>query len=143
MVKVGDPLPVFIPEAQGKTCIIYFYPKDDTPGCTTEACGFRDEMERLSSKGVQVIGISPDTTESHEKFISKYQLNFILLPDIDKKIATAFGIVTEKKLLGLIKIGIERSTFIVNDKGVIIWMERNVSVFGHVERVCSAVEMLV
>jgi len=119
--------------SKGKV-ILYFYPKDNTPGCTTEACDFRDNLNLLKNYGITVIGISPDSVESHKKFKEKYQLNFILLSDPDKKVAEMFGAYGEKKSYGKVTKGIIRSTFYIED-GVIKKAWRNVRAKGHVERV--------
>ena len=119
--------------SKGKV-ILYFYPKDNTPGCTTEACDFRDNLNLLKNYGITVIGISPDSVESHKKFKEKYNLNFILLSDPDKKVAEMFGAYGEKKSYGKVTKGIIRSTFYIED-GVIKKAWRNVKAKGHVERV--------
>jgi len=119
--------------SKGKV-ILYFYPKDNTPGCTTEACDFRDNLNLLKNYGITVIGISPDSVESHKRFKEKYNLNFILLSDPDKKVAEMFGAYGEKKSYGKVTKGIIRSTFYIED-GVIKKAWRNVKAKGHVERV--------
>jgi peroxiredoxin Q/BCP len=102
-----------------KTTILYFYPKDDTPGCTAEACSFRDHYESLTKKGFQVIGVSPDTEKSHDKFKKKFDLPFQLVPDPDKTIVNAYGVWGWKKFMGREFEGVLRTTFIINKKGVI------------------------
>lgn len=102
------------------TTILYFYPKDDTPGCTAEACSFRDNYESLTKKGYQVIGVSPDAEEKHDKFKTKYDLPFHLVADTDKKIANAYGVWGLKKMYGKEYEGILRTTFIINTDGKII-----------------------
>jgi thioredoxin-dependent peroxiredoxin len=103
----------------GKKVVIYFYPKDDTPGCTAQACGFRDRNEDFVKQDVVVIGISADSPESHQKFISKYNLPFILLSDPDHKIAEYFGTWVEKSMYGKKYMGISRSTFVLDQSAVI------------------------
>ncbi|MCB9032632.1 MAG: thioredoxin-dependent thiol peroxidase [Chitinophagales bacterium] len=102
------------------TTILYFYPKDDTPGCTAEACSFRDNYESLTKKGYQVIGVSPDAEEKHDKFKTKYELPFHLVADTDKKIANAYGVWGLKKMYGKEYEGIFRTTFIIDTTGKII-----------------------
>lgn len=119
----------------GKTYVIYFYPKDDTPGCTKEACYFRDNMPHFDQLNIPVIGISPDTHESHLKFKTKYGLNFTLLSDPDHKICEAFDVWQEKDNFGKKYLGVLRSTFIIDEKGKISWIERPVQVEGHAERI--------
>lgn len=112
--------------------IIYFYPKDDTPGCTTEACYFRDSLERFNDLSVRVVGISPDSSSSHKEFADKYNLNFTLLADTEKVVCKQFGVLKETG-------GVERTTFLVDGEGVIQWIERPVKVEGHIERLLHAV----
>lgn len=121
--------------------VVYFYPKDDTPGCTAEACGFRDNLNRLQSTGAVVVGVSPDDAESHQKFIEKYGLNFDLLSDVDHKAAEAFGVWKEKQFMGRTYMGIERSTFLFKD-GKIAKAWQPVSVEGHVDAVLGALEQI-
>ncbi len=123
-------------EWAGKNVVLYFYPKDDTPGCTKEACAFRDELPSLTQLGALVVGVSPDDAASHQRFVSKYQLNFTLLADEERKLCNLFGV--SKKLFG-----IERTTFLINSKGRIAWIEKPVTVAGHVERVTEALRSLV
>lgn len=149
-VNVGDALPQFKAQDQegntlmtedflGTPAVFYFYPKDDTPGCTKEACGFRDNMNRLADYDIAVVGISPDSAESHQKFIDKYQLNFTLLTDEDKSLCQKFDVLQEKNTYGKKSIGVERTTFLVDRDGIIQWIERPVSVEGHVDRVIEAI----
>ena len=120
----------------GNFCVLYFYPKDDTPGCTIEACAFRDKMGKLKDLGIDrdviVLGISPDGKDSHQKFISKYQLNYPLIVDEKKELCQLFHVLNEK--------GLERTTFLIDPKGKIIWLERPVKVEDHVERVLEALK---
>jgi len=103
----------------GKKVIIYFYPKDDTPGCTKQACGFRDNYEKFINLGYVVIGISLDSTESHENFVKKYSLPFILLSDPELEVIKLYGVWQEKTNFGVTKFGVVRSTFIINEEGTI------------------------
>jgi len=122
---------------KGSQVILYFYPKDDTPGCTTQACDFRDSTTKLKDSGIVILGVSPDTTESHNNFRSKYSLPFELLSDPDKRVATLYGAYGEKKLYGKISVGIIRSTFIINADEKIEKIYRNVKATGHVERLIA------
>ena len=117
-----------------------FYPKDNTPGCTTEACDFRDNLARIEAMGVRVIGASPDSIASHEKFISKHELPFTLLSDADKTLAEPLGVWGEKKNYGKTYMGIIRSTFLVAGDGTIVEAWRNLRVKGHVDKVIAAIE---
>ncbi len=120
---------------KGKKVVLYFYPKDDTPGCTKEACGFQENLNPIKALGVEVIGVSPDSINSHKKFKEKYGLTFILLSDQDKKVAESYGAYGEKKMYGKVTKGIIRSTFIINENGEIEKAWRNVKVDGHVKAV--------
>jgi peroxiredoxin Q/BCP len=108
---------------RGSSYIIYFYPKDDTPGCTLEACGFRDSLPRFSAKGVRVLGVSPDSPEAHARFRKKYGLTFPLLSDPEKTLAKAYGVWVLKKLYGREYMGVQRSTFFVDRSGSVkkVW----------------------
>ncbi len=129
-LKEGDKAPAFTANDQngkqislsdyhGKEVILYFYPKDDTPGCTAEACSFRDNYQALLSKGFTVIGVSTDEEKSHQKFIKKFQLPFTLISDIDKKIVEAYGVWVEKNMYGRKYMGTARKTFIIDNNGII------------------------
>ncbi len=120
---------------KGKKVVLYFYPKDNTPGCTQEACDFRDNFNRLSSIGVVVIGVSPDSVESHKKFKAKHNLNFILLSDPNKEVAKLYGAYGEKKMYGKVTEGIIRSTFIIDEDQNIVKAWKNVKVNGHVDAI--------
>lgn len=122
---------------EGQPYVVYFYPKDDTPGCTKEACGFRDHLAELARVGVQVIGISPDSVGSHARFKDKYDLPFMLLSDDDRKTAKAFGVWVKKQRYGREYMGIERSTFLVGPDGRVQKIWRGVKVSGHVEAVLA------
>ena len=125
----------------GQNIILYFYPKDNTPGCTQEACDFRDNFNRLTSKAV-VIGISADSIESHKKFQTKHGLNFILLADPKHKLLEAYRAWGEKKNYGKTYMGIIRSTFLIDKDGIIKKIWKNVKVKGHVDEVIQAIEEL-
>ncbi len=122
-----------------KEVVLYFYPKDDTPGCTKEACSFRDASPKFSGKDVQVLGVSLDDLDSHSKFRSKYSLNFPLLSDSDHKVADAYGVYKLKNMYGKEFWGIERSTFIIDKSGKIKKTFRRVSVDGHTDEVLQNV----
>ena len=106
-------------EFYGKPVVLYFYPKDDTPGCTTQACTFRDQYEEFTSKNIQVIGISKDTPKSHQEFKQKYHLPFVLLSDNENEICEYFGVWIEKSMYGKKYMGIQRATFILDAHGII------------------------
>lgn len=149
-LKKGDKAPEFrLPSTTGKditlkefrgkkNVVLYFYPKDDTPGCTTESCTFRDDLSLYKSKDTVILGVSFDDLASHEKFAAKYELSFSLLSDEDKKTAKAYGAYKKKSLYGRSYMGIERSTFIIDKKGRIIKAFRKVKVDGHSEEVLVA-----
>ncbi|MCA9733381.1 thioredoxin-dependent thiol peroxidase [candidate division KSB1 bacterium] len=122
--------------------ILYFYPKDDTPGCTTEACDFRDNFASINKKGTVVLGVSPDDIQSHQKFISKQNLNFTLLSDPDHKVAEMYGAWGEKKNYGRVYEGLIRSTFIIGKDGLIKEAFYNVKATGHVQKVVARLESL-
>ncbi len=111
--------PVSLSDFKGKTVILYFYPKDATPGCTVEACDFRDNYQALQSKGLVVLGVSTDDEKSHAKFIGKFQLPFTLLADTDKQLVEAYGVWIEKNMYGKTYMGTARKTFIIDGEGKI------------------------
>ena len=136
-LKEGDKAPDFVGNDQngntislsdftGKTLILYFYPQDNTPTCTKEACNFRDNYQSLVDKGLSVIGVSFDTEKSHKKFIDKFQLPFPLIADPEKKIIEAYGVWGEKKLYGKVYMGTLRTTFIIDENGLIKHIIQNV-----------------
>lgn len=127
---------------QGNPVVVYFYPKDDTPGCTTEACNFRDSMNILQKTGVTVIGISKDGIKSHEKFKEKFGLNFPLASDEEGKTLDDYGVWVEKSMFGKKYMGIERATYLIDQNGRIARIWRNVSVPGHVDEILAAVKEL-
>lgn len=114
---------VTLSKLRGKSVLLYFYPKDNTPGCTKEACAFRDQFSVFKKKQLQILGVSPDSIESHQKFSTKFELPFPLLADVDKKIVQAYGVWGEKKFMGKTYDGTFRASFLINSKGVIqkIW----------------------
>ncbi len=124
-----------------KHLVLYFYPKDNTPGCTTEACDFRDNMNRLTRKAT-VVGVSPDSIKSHLKFQEKHGLNFTLLSDPNREVLKAFDAWGEKKMYGKVREGVIRSTFIIDPEGTIKKIWRNVKVKGHVEEVLETIKSL-
>lgn len=123
---------------RGKKVVVYFYPKDDTPGCTRQACDFRDNMARLEATGAVVLGISNDSMESHDKFRGKYSLPFELLSDADHSVAEKYGAWGEKKLYGKTSMGTIRSTFVIDEEGRVTAKWSNVRVDGHVDEVLAA-----
>ncbi|HTM45076.1 MAG TPA: peroxiredoxin [Polyangiaceae bacterium] len=127
---------------RGKPYVLYFYPKDNTSGCTVEACDFQAEIAQFSKIGVRVIGVSPDTSESHEKFGAKYGLKFTLLADTQRKLAESYGVWVLKKNYGKEYMGILRSTYLVNSKGVVQRAWRGVKVDGHVAAVAREAQQL-
>ena len=122
--------------------MLYFYPKDDTPGCTRESCAFRDGLDEIHSIGAEVIGVSGDSIESHKKFVKKYNLNFPLLSDESKKILHSYGVWKEKSLYGRKFMGIERTTFIIDENGKINDIFHKVKVDRHLEEVLGELDVV-
>lgn len=122
-------------QQRGKKVLLYFYPKDHTPGCTKEACAFRDHFARFEQKGVLVLGISKDSASTHTRFRQKHHLPFPLLVDADAKVCEAYGVINKKSLFGKTFLGIERSTFLIDETGIIRELWRKVKVPGHVEQI--------
>ena len=118
-------------DLRGKTVVLYFYPKDDTPGCTTEACEFRDEYDAYRERGVEVLGVSPDDVASHQKFKTKYELPFTLLADPDHKTADAYGVWGERSFAGKKYLGINRSTFVIDEEGKVSRAMLGIKPAGH------------
>jgi peroxiredoxin Q/BCP len=149
-LNVGDPAPDFrlastegreisLKEFRGKkNVVLYFYPKDDTPGCTKEACSFRDERPKFDKKDTVILGVSFDDLASHAKFAEKYKLPFTLLSDGDKAVATAYGVYKEKSMYGRTYMGIERSTFVIGKDGKIAQIYRKVKVDGHSDEILES-----
>lgn len=127
---------------KGKNVVLYFYPKDDTPGCTQESCDFRDNMGRLTKADAVVIGASRDDVKSHEKFKKKFEMPFDLVSDEDGTLCADYGVWVEKSMYGKKYMGIERSTFLIDGNGVIRAIWRKVKVDGHVDEVLTALESL-
>jgi thioredoxin-dependent peroxiredoxin len=150
MIKEGQKAPDFdlpssdggrvrLSDLKGKTVVLYFYPKDSTPGCTREACDFRDSQAKLKKKGVVVLGVSGDSISSHERFRDKFKLNFPLLSDDGKEIAKKYGAYGEKVMYGKKMMGLIRSTFVIDGAGVVRKIFPKVKVDGHVDEVIAAV----
>ncbi|MBD3299123.1 MAG: thioredoxin-dependent thiol peroxidase [candidate division Zixibacteria bacterium] len=148
-LKEGQAAPAFkLPDAdgnivslkdfKGQKVVLYFYPKDDTPGCTKEACSFRDGTAELKKKKAAVLGVSPDSVKSHGKFRDKFDLNFPLLADEDKKVVQAYGVWKEKSMYGRTYMGVERTTFIIDEKGKIARIFPKVKVDDHLDEVLEA-----
>jgi peroxiredoxin Q/BCP len=150
VLKAGDKAPEFaltdnegklhkLSDYQGQTIVVYFYPRDNTPGCTAEACSFRDAYADFREAGVEVIGISPDSEKSHSNFISKFELPFILLSDPDHSVCEAFGVWGPKKMAGREYEGVYRTTFIIGPDGVIKEVFEKVKPADHSQEVLAAV----
>ena len=153
MITSGKPAPDFslqdesgnivrLSDFRGKTILLYFYPKDDTPGCTKEACNFRDDYSAYEDAGVTILGISPDTTKSHAKFKTKYNLPFPLLADPEHQIAIAYGVWGRKKFMGKEYDGILRTTFLIGPDSAIIKVYENVKPAEHSVEVLAELENL-
>ena len=152
-VQIGDKAPDFtlptdgngtvtLSKLRGKPVVLYFYPKDDTSGCTAEACGFRDSFPDYGKTGAVVIGLSRDSVASHDKFKKKYQLPFTLASDSEGKVTEAYGVWVEKSMYGRKYMGIDRSTYLIDKDGVVRGAWRKVKVPGHVTEVLKAVQAL-
>ena len=152
-LEVGDKAPDFslptdgsgkvsLKELRGKTVVLYFYPRDDTPGCTAEACAFRESLPDFSKVKAEVVGISRDSVASHDKFKKKFKLTFPLASDEDGKVTEAYGVWVEKSMYGKKYMGIERATFLIDAKGVILEVWHKVKVDGHADEVLKAAEGL-
>lgn len=127
-------------ESKGKWVLVYFYPKDDTPGCTKEACSFRDNFPKFSKMGIQVYGISVDSVKSHKKFVEKFELPFTLLADEKKEVVEAYGVWGKKKFMGREYMGIARSSFLIDPEGKIAKVYENVKPEVHAEEVLEDVK---
>jgi len=127
---------------RGQPVVLYFYPRDDTPGCTREACAFRNRTTTFAQMGVQILGVSPDDVASHERFRDKFQLNFPLLADTAHKVAEKYGAWREKIRFGKKSMGIQRSTFLIDAEGVVRKVWKKVDVEGHDEAVLAALEAI-
>ena len=150
MIEEGKPAPDFelqsdsgdtvkLSELRGKTVVLYFYPKDDTPGCTTEACEFRDAYDAYRERGVEILGVSPDDVASHEKFKQKYELPFTLLADPGHKTAEAYGVWGERSLAGKKYMGINRSTFVIDEDGKVARAMLGIKPAGHASQVLEGI----
>jgi peroxiredoxin Q/BCP len=153
MLKEGDKAPDFqlsdqdghlvsLKSLEGQPVVLYFYPKDDTSGCTKEACGFRDARADYEPTGAQVLGVSPDGVPSHKKFADKYQLPFRLLADPETTVCQAYGVWKEKSMYGKTYMGVERTTFVIDRSGTIIRVFPKVKVDGHAAAVLEVVRRL-
>jgi peroxiredoxin Q/BCP len=134
--------PLKLSSLKGKSVVLYFYPKADTPGCTKEACGFRDEFPRIQAANTVVLGVSPDPVKAVSKFRTKYDLPFALLADEEHAIAEKYGVWVEKSMYGKTYMGVERSTFVIDPQGKIAQVFRKVKVDGHTEEVLAALSSL-
>jgi peroxiredoxin Q/BCP len=153
MLNEGDKAPDFtatddkgntvsLKDLRGKKIVLYFYPKDDTSGCTKEACDFRDNLARIKRKDAVVLGVSPDSEKKHAKFKDKYDLTFPLLADEEKKIVNDYGVWKEKSMYGRKYMGVERTTFLIDEKGKIAKIFPKVKVPGHVDQVLEALSAM-
>jgi thioredoxin-dependent peroxiredoxin len=131
---------VKLSDFKGKKVVLYFYPKDDTPGCTKEACNFRDGIAEIRKHGAVVLGVSADSVESHKKFKKKFDLNFQLLADTDRKIVESYGVWKEKSMYGKKYMGIERTTFVIDEDGKISHIFPKVKVDEHYDEVLAALD---
>jgi peroxiredoxin Q/BCP len=149
MLAEGDTLPkltvmdddgkaVETADLLGGTLVLYFYPKDDTPGCTSEASQFRDLHAKFEKKGARIVGVSRDSAESHRKFKAKYSIPFTLLADTDSRLCDAFGVIVEKNMYGKKSMGVARATFLIDERGAIVKVWRKVKVDDHADEVLSS-----
>ena len=147
-LQIGSPAPAFSANNQngelktlanysGKKLVLYFYPKDDTPGCTAEACSLRDNYEALLAQGYAILGVSPDKEAKHQKFIEKYNLPFDLLADTDNAVALAYGVWVEKSMYGRKYMGIARTTFVIDEKGNLSEIIDKVDTKHHADQIIS------
>jgi thioredoxin-dependent peroxiredoxin len=141
-LTADDGSKIRLSQFKGRPVVLYFYPKDDTPGCTREACAFRDQYAPLKRVGAVVLGISADSTESHARFRDKFELNFPLLTDTGHSVAEKFGAWREKNMYGKKSMGIQRSTFLIDSEGKIAKVWKAVKVDGHDEQVMKAISEL-
>ena len=146
--QIGDKAPAFRGENQkgekislgnftGRKLVLYFYPKDDTPGCTAQACNLSENYKKLQAQGYKVLGVSPDTAKKHQKFIEKYNLNFDLLADVNKETIQAYGVWVEKSMYGKSYMGVARTTFIIDEKGIILDVIEKVNTKEHTAQIIS------
>ncbi|MFZ9971445.1 MAG: thioredoxin-dependent thiol peroxidase [Bacteroidia bacterium] len=148
-LQIGQPAPDFsalnqhgntlsLADFAGKKLVLYFYPKDDTPGCTAEACSLRDHYSRFLNEGYAILGVSPDNSAKHLKFIQKYDLPFDLLADTDQAVANAYGVWVEKSMYGRQYMGIARTTFLIDEKGILTDIISKVNTKAHAEQILEA-----
>ena len=137
-LQLGDRAPAIKAVPKGKTTVVFFFPKADTPGCTQESCDFRDLSKKFTKKDVEIVGISPDKPEAQAKFATKYGLPYTFVPDPDHAIAEAYGVWKEKKNYGKTYMGIERTTFVIDKQGKIAQIYPRVKVAGHAEKVLES-----
>ena len=153
MVEIGQPAPAFtlhdqhgqtvsLEQFEGQAVVLYFYPKDDTSGCTTQACAFRDARADYERAGARVLGVSPDAVASHKKFVEKYELPFTLLADPEKTACEAYGVWKEKSMYGKTYMGVERTTFVIDPQGKVARVFPKVKVGGHSAAVLEALREL-
>ncbi|MEY3416936.1 MAG: hypothetical protein RL060_1047 [Bacteroidota bacterium] len=151
-LQIGDQAPAFqvkdqsgkniqLSDYKGHKLAIYFYPKDNTPGCTVQACNLRDNYEMLQNKGIQIVGVSIDSETSHEKFIKKFDLPFPLLADTDKAMVNQFGVWVEKSMYGKTYMGIARTTFLIDENGKIINIIAKVDTKDHTSQIINALQL--
>jgi peroxiredoxin Q/BCP len=151
MVETGKPAPDFslsdqhgkkvtLSKLKGSPVVLYFYPKDETPGCTKEACAFRDTYAQYEKAGATILGMSPDAVESHAKFAKKYELPFTLLADSEKSVCELYGVWKERNMYGKKSMGVERTTFVVDARGIVRRIFPKVKVDGHFEQVLEAIK---
>jgi len=149
MLKEGSNAPAFkttdangetvnLKDLRGQKVVLYFYPKDDTPGCTKEACSFRDAFSKFKKQGIALFGVSPDSEKSHQKFATKYKLPFTILADTDRSIVEAYGVWGEKKFMGRTYMGVNRTTFLIDEKGKIKKIFEKVKPEDHASEVLEA-----
>jgi peroxiredoxin Q/BCP len=151
-LKIGDSAPSFkgvdqdgnlieLGQFMGRKVVLYFYPKDDTPGCTAQACNLRDNLASLKSHGIEVIGVSIDSVKSHTKFVTKFELNFPLVSDENKEIVEAYGVWGLKKFMGKEYMGTNRTTFIIDEKGIIEGIISKPKTKSHAEEILSLLKL--
>ena len=151
MIEVGQAAPDFtLPDQigitttlsglRGSPIVLYFYPKDDTPGCTKQACGFRDDFSSYQARGATILGVSPDSSSSHAQFVQKFSLPFTLLADDERKVCEAYGVWKEKNMYGRKSMGVERTTFVIDTKGIVRAAFARVKVDGHSVAVLNAID---
>ncbi|WP_462279637.1 thioredoxin-dependent thiol peroxidase [Salinivirga cyanobacteriivorans] len=138
--KNQDGEPITLNDFKGKKLILYFYPKDNTPGCTAEACNLNDNYSELTDKGFEVVGVSPDNIESHQKFIAKYNLSFHLVADPEKEVINKYGVWGEKNMYGKKSMGLLRTTFVIDEDGIIQHVFKRVKTKDHTNQILEKVK---